>query len=263
MQSLSVVLLLFLIAVKAQEYYVPSTIIPLEFSPQPRVVNGEHAHLGQFKHQVSLRQNGRHVCGGSIISRSFVVTAAHCVKSGGKVIPASQFSIQAGSVVLHSGGVFVNVAGIRAHAQHSSNNPAIGFDVAVLRLQKPLTFGPNIGAIQLAQADPPDNAIVQTSGWGYVRAGGPISNVLLYTNLKAISRAACSRYLRSVPNSIICLLHDTSTGVCQGDSGGPAIYKGQLIGITSFVVGTCAQAAPDGFARVTAVRSWIASLAGI
>lgn len=48
-------------------------------SPQGRIVGGVDATLGQFPHQISLRQSGSHICGGSIISRDFILTAAHCV----------------------------------------------------------------------------------------------------------------------------------------------------------------------------------------
>ena len=48
-------------------------------SPTGRIVGGVDALDGQFPHQISLRQGGSHICGGSIISRKFVLTAAHCV----------------------------------------------------------------------------------------------------------------------------------------------------------------------------------------
>lgn len=50
--------------------------------PQARIVGGASASEGQFPHQISLRWGSSHVCGGSIVSANYVVTAAHCVATG-------------------------------------------------------------------------------------------------------------------------------------------------------------------------------------
>ncbi|CAG0896881.1 unnamed protein product [Cyprideis torosa] len=54
----------------------------VDSSNDMRIINGENAYLGQFPHQMSLRYtwNDEHFCGGSIISKYWVVTAAHCVE---------------------------------------------------------------------------------------------------------------------------------------------------------------------------------------
>lgn len=46
-----------------------------------RIVGGDDAQVGQFPHQVSLRQLSSHICGGSIIAPQIILTAAHCVTS--------------------------------------------------------------------------------------------------------------------------------------------------------------------------------------
>ena len=46
-----------------------------------RIVGGHDAKPGQFPYQVSLQVNDYdHLCGGSIIDRKWILTAAHCVE---------------------------------------------------------------------------------------------------------------------------------------------------------------------------------------
>ncbi|XP_017065262.1 serine protease SP24D [Drosophila eugracilis] len=227
---------------------------------EPRIVGGTRAKEGQFPHQVSLRRRGSHTCGASIISNNYVVTAAHCVKQGNNVAPANQLSIQAGSLLLSSGGVNVPVATVTVHPDYKGN----GYDVAVLRLKSSLDFNSKIAAIQLATDDPPTDATVDISGWGAIAQKGPISNSLLYVQVKALSRETCKRrYLQQLPETTMCLMHPKNKGACYGDSGGPATYEGKLVGLASFVIGACGRDAPDGYERVSKLRTWIREKASL
>lgn len=46
------------------------------------IVRGSVAEKNQFPHYAALFYFGRFICGGSVISSKFILTAAHCVKEG-------------------------------------------------------------------------------------------------------------------------------------------------------------------------------------
>ncbi|XP_046980792.1 vitellin-degrading protease-like [Schistocerca americana] len=60
--------------------------------PLPRVVNGQDAAVGQFPHQALVVIGQRSVCGGSLISKASVLTAAHCT------IAAKKYTIRLGGI---------------------------------------------------------------------------------------------------------------------------------------------------------------------
>ncbi|XP_043659729.1 serine protease SP24D [Drosophila teissieri] len=233
-----------------------------EFPIEPRIVGGTKAKEGQFPYQISLRLRGEHYCGGVIISATHVITAGHCVKHGDVVVAADLWSIQAGSLLLSSGGVRIPVAEVTMHPNYATGGHN---DLAVLRLQSPLTFDANIAAIQLASEDPPNCASVDISGWGQIAEKGPLSDSLLYVQVTSIPRGACRWLFYSpLPESMICLLHPKNRGACYGDSGGPATYGGKVVGLASLLLGGgCGRAAPDGYLRISKVRAWIAEKAGL
>ncbi|XP_017870423.1 PREDICTED: serine protease SP24D [Drosophila arizonae] len=254
---LLLLLLLISLARCEQEWEETTTSRPL-VPIRPRIVGGRRASAGQFGHQVSLRYFGHHICGGSIISASYVLTAAHCVQFGQDVTDPSRLAVQAGSLRLNSYAVYVDVAAIKVHPQYL--NGGQGYDIALLRLARPLGLNANIVAIPLAEKDPPPDAVVHISGWGAIYHGGPTSNDLLYVQVRSIARSECtSRYMRRLPSTTMCLLHGANLGACHGDSGGPAVHEGRLVGVASFVLGACGREAPDGYESIATLRSWIIS----
>lgn len=81
-----------------------------------RIVGGEDAKPGQFPYQVSLYSKNRFNCGGSILSKNWVVTAAHC--TFGK--EAADLVVFAGSIN-QTGGDMYAVDRIVQHKKYPSD----------------------------------------------------------------------------------------------------------------------------------------------
>jgi len=99
-----------------------------------RIVGGEPATSATWSWAVSLNIDNIYLCGGSIISSSWVVTAALCVNG----VTASTITVYAGSNIRWSGTQSRMASQVIVH---SSYNPgAETNDIALLKLDTPLTM---------------------------------------------------------------------------------------------------------------------------
>ncbi|KAM7348081.1 serine protease SP24D-like [Cochliomyia hominivorax] len=223
-----------------------------------RIVGGKNAYEGQFPYQVSLRRNGSHTCGGSIISRNFVLTAAHCVgtydnEGNYYVYDSKVFTIRIGTTDRFQGGTLMKIAEIITHEDYGN----FLNDVALLRVEEPIIFSDNIQPISLATTEVPVGEKVVISGWGRLKQGGDLPQKLQWNELTVISRIECKEKINMDSDSLICLAHEPNNGACNGDSGGPAIYNGEVVGIAGFVYNGCGSSYPDGYAKVFFHVDWI------
>ncbi|XP_050329920.1 serine protease SP24D-like [Bactrocera neohumeralis] len=217
--------------------------------PSIRIVSGTKAVAGQFPYQVSIRVSGKHICGGALISQNSVVTAAHCVVS----IPEQFLTVQAGTVNLTATGTVVAVSKIIPHPDYNYDN-----DIAVLALSTKLDYSDVILPISLAVNEAPAGEEVTITGWGRVRDGGALPEILQYSrSLTVLSDEQCARVAGPVNKGIQCLSKVRNNGFCDGDDGGPAVHKGVLIGIASYYSDGCGSASPDGYSKISYYRKWL------
>ncbi|XP_037914807.1 serine protease SP24D-like [Hermetia illucens] len=219
----------------------------------PRIVGGKTASAGQFPYQVALKRSGSFLCGGSIISSTFILTAAHCVVDGNNnAYAASLFTVVAGTTNYNSGGV--SKTGKKVYVHESYGN--FKNDIALIELSSALTFSSTIQPIALATSAPPTGASILISGWGRLSTSGSLPSQLQYNTLSAATTSACASSGVNYAG-LLCLAHSSGHGACNGDSGGPAAYNGKIVGVANFVVGGCGSSYPDGYALVPYFYNWI------
>jgi trypsin len=68
---------------------VPTFIRTESLSPDEKIVGGNTIDIEEVPWQVSVQYISMHICGGSIISIDYVVTAAHCTNGYLRVFGAT------------------------------------------------------------------------------------------------------------------------------------------------------------------------------
>ncbi|XP_077287631.1 chymotrypsin-1-like isoform X2 [Arctopsyche grandis] len=239
------------ISVSTATHNVSGEIGQNDFPYQIRIAGGRDASMGEVPFQVSLRlTNMIHVCGGCLIDKLWVLTAAHCL--GPSVV-----RVIMGTNSLNSGGIIVGVSKYITHPQY---NQSLGSnDIGLLKLTKPVEFNKYIQPISLPSKNIDDDSLFIISGWGYSKyPNGQLSDFLQVLYVRSITNDDCSnKWLPFKINpSNLCTLATSGKGLCKGDSGGPLVANGEIQGILSFGA-ACALNIPDVHSRVYFYIDWI------
>ncbi|XP_035742485.1 chymotrypsin-2 [Vespa mandarinia] len=237
MQALTTLLILFL---ATAAYSVPTG----------RIVGGTDAPQGKYPYQVSLRAP-KHFCGGSIISKRYVLTAAHCLVGKSN----QQVTVHAGSVLLNKEEAVYNAEELIVNKNYNSFK--IINDIGLIRVSKDILFTQLVQPVKL----PVSNIIkagdpVVLTGWGRIYLNGPIPNNLQQITLSIEKQQNCKLKHWRLTDSQICTFTKRGEGACHGDSGGPLVANGVQIGIVSYGY-PCAVGSPDVFTRVYSFLDWI------
>jgi secreted trypsin-like serine protease len=244
----------------------PSPREPLASAEQD-IVGGTNAAISDNPWQVSLQNSsGAHTCGGSILNASWILTAQHCVNSGGVITRPAR--VAAGSPTLSgmsTSGQLRSVAEVVVYPGYIFATS--GKDVALLRLSTPLDLsGPNVKAIGRVTSSDSTSGVTapgvaaRVTGWGALSNGGPSPDSLQTADVSILSGTLAQA---SYPN--VTLTADqlpTTTpnkGPCDGDSGGPLtmLKNGTrvLAGVVSWGYSCGNPQYPALYARVSAFES--------
>ncbi|KAG7513804.1 hypothetical protein JOB18_017059 [Solea senegalensis] len=229
-----------------------------------RIVGGVTARRGEWPWIGSLQYQRLHRCGATLIHGKWLMTAAHCFKSD---LSPTNWAVSLGSVLRSGvGALVIPIQRVIIHPAFNSTN--MDYDVALLELTAAAPVSYTIQSVCLPSPVHHflNNAECYITGWGSMREGGSLTNLLQKAAVNIIDQAGCQQSYGNVltPNMMCAGYMEGGRDTCLGDSGGPLTcrqHSGQwfIAGVTSWGHGCGRIGFPGVYTRVTAVRKWIST----
>ncbi|KAJ8374506.1 hypothetical protein SKAU_G00050860 [Synaphobranchus kaupii] len=200
------------------------------------IVNGKEAKPHSRPYMVSVQQWNKHECGGFLVSKSFVMTAAHCLTRG------QTLTVLLGAHDI-SGNEKSNRAEVKSyHIYPGFDADSLVNDIMLLELKSAVPETKEVQWIPLPDRDQDvkPQTLCSVAGWGYSETNGPQSPRLLEVNVTVVDRTVCEKAWKiyawkTITPSMMCAGGSVSNkGFCRGDSGGPLVCSGLAVGIVSF-----------------------------
>ncbi|XP_031337417.1 CLIP domain-containing serine protease 2-like [Photinus pyralis] len=250
---------------KREETHTDNGLLPgpdvCGLQPSERLLGGYVTSIGQFPWLALLTVakpviRGFH-CGGSLINKNYVLTAAHCIVN----IPKSWqlVSVRLGEHQLDAdpdceeeeycadSPIDVPVSEVIVHAEYAENEIGKPNDIALVRLGYPVTYTRYISPICLPTKQEIMNigfngTYMKVAGWGRSENDSQ-SNIKRQQKIPITPADACKKIYKKAGATLtdkqICAGAGQRPNLCLGDSGGPLMYSDErlvwyIFGIMSF-----------------------------
>ncbi|KAJ8708427.1 hypothetical protein PYW07_010552 [Mythimna separata] len=222
-----------------------------------KIVGGEDIDITEAPYQVSLVRGGRHSCGGAIVAKDIVVTAAHCISGS----YPEMYKVRVGSSYSQKGGDLYPVGDLLWHPDF--NYSKMDSDIAILWLSRPLTFSTTVAPVEMMARNEEinDGDLTVVTGWGNLFETGGTPSKLQSVAVPKVNERVCSAAYQpvySITRNMLCAgASEGGKDACQGDSGGPLVHNNKLAGIVSWGLGCARPDYPGVYAKISALRTWI------
>lgn len=238
---------------------------------EPRIYNGLTSKRGQFPFYafLGISNKGKPLswCGGSLITKEYVLTAAHCVAGMG-VDKSDLIGIHLGSLkaddVNENGRIVDIVKRKNIYVHPSYNATTLVNDIALIKLSRSVELSDTIKLIELPEScESNENVEAIIIGNGKMNAKHNLSPILQYAPITTIDWLKCRKIYQFVHPNVLCAASEEGRSVKNGDSGGPLVRKrdGKLIGVTSFLQPEKFNlTAPQGFVNIIKHHEFISGI---
>ncbi|KAM8702984.1 hypothetical protein ACLKA7_005343 [Drosophila subpalustris] len=241
----------------------------------PLIFRGKPLERGQLPWLVGLfERNQDHAllffCGGTLISASTVLSAAHCFRHPGRDLAAAKTVVSLGrnTIDLVSEGELRDVSQLLIHGQYNPSEYTQA-DLVLIRLAAPVTFTDYIVPICLwSESFPlqlPSGYKAYVAGWGADETGNVNTQLSKITDTDIVTESNCLRELpgRLVQSNTLCA-KKAGAGPCASDGGGGLMLRENNVWLLRAVVSggqrkenTCDLAKPAVYTDVAKHIEWV------
>lgn len=246
---------------------------------EPQIVGGAPTTLATFPFMLALAQiiegeDGKQgfapVCGATLVTAEYVLTAAHCIENA--KLADLRVMLEVDTLQPDTKAKFVPISAMMMHPQYTGESHE-GYDVALLKLKDPVALTGNTYTVDVNA----DTAIVAAdtlataAGWGRLSQGGDLPRDLQMVHLPILKHDTCqeilskSTALKNFETQLCAGVLEGGIDACQGDSGGPLLLR-QLegdkqrwlqVGVTSWGKGCAKANSPGVWADTAVLYPWL------